>query len=133
MSYTESSEENRSHWEFEYTARVLADAAATKKVFRQSRVEWWEQQQKEVMATVRESGIDVSEAIGAAYSNTTAMHGPQITVRIDLQKKLSECHTKIREHQNAVREYDGWHQVLTANPEARLKLKHGDWLFFFGQ
>ena len=61
------------------------------------------------------------------------MAGPQVMVRGDLQKKLSECHTKSQSHQQAADEYDGWVQVLSANQEARLKLTQADWLYFFGK
>ena len=121
---------NRTDWEFEYTAKTLADAAVAKKAYRQERADWWEAEQKKLMAEVRESGLEINESVASQYA-TSATRGPQLSVRSDLQQKLAECHTKIREHLSAVREYDGWAQVLTANPEARLKLKHGDWLFFF--
>jgi hypothetical protein len=49
-----------------------------------------------------------------------------------LQRDLNECVTKIQQHRAAATEYDAWLQVLDANPEARLKLKHNDWMFFFG-
>jgi hypothetical protein len=44
-----------------------------------------------------------------------------------------ECQGKILEHDNLVRTYDGWVQVLQGNPEARVTLHHDDWLFFFGK
>lgn len=121
---------NRDHWDFEYTAKILADAALNKKKYREDRAKWWEEQQAKVKEEIKANGIDIDESVGAQYhSNST--RGPQIVIRADLQGKLAECHAKIREHLAAAREYDGWHQVLSANPESRLKLKHGDWLFFF--
>lgn len=124
---------NRAEWEFEYTASKLAEGAAKQKEFRIGRVEWWTEAKAMVMAEVKESGLEVSESVAAGISNYTQMAGPQVMVRGDLQKKLSECHTKIQTHQQAADEYDGWVQVLAANPEARLKLTHADWLFFFGK
>lgn len=127
---------NRNEWEFEYTASVLAEGAAKQKAFRQSRVEWWTAQKDAVMREVRESGVEITESLASAISTlnyTSAGHGPQVTVRADLQKKLSECHTKIQQHTQAVAEYDGWYQVLMANPESRQKLTQADWLYFFGK
>lgn len=87
------------------------------------------------MAEVRESGMEISESVAAQISNyaNSAMNGPQISVRADLQKKLAECHAKIQSHQQAADEYDGWIQVLSANAEQRLKLTQADWLYFFGR
>lgn len=123
----------RDEWEFEYTASKLAEGAAKQKDFRLGRAAWWKEAQAKVMAEVKESGLEVSESVAASISNYTQMAGPQVMVRVDLQKKLSECHTKIQSHQQAADEYDGWVQVLSANPEARLKLTQADWLYFFGK
>ncbi len=126
---------NRDGWEFEYTASKLAEGAAKQKDFRLGRVAWWTEAKAKVMAEVKESGLEVSESVAASISNyaSTQMAGPKVMVRADLQQKLSECHTKIQTHQQAADEYDGWVQVLAANPEARLKLTQADWLYFFGK
>jgi len=125
------------HIEFEYTASKLAEGAAHQKAHRLSRVEWWKQKKAEVMAEVKESGLEISESIASqsnyATSNALGGRGPQINVRSDLQQKLGECQQKIASHTQAAAEYDGWVQVLTANPEARLKLQQADWLYFFGK
>lgn len=131
-SFNQEASMNRTDWEFEYTAIMLARAAEAKKAYRQERADWWDAEQKKLMAEVRESGLEINESVASQYA-TSATRGPQLSVRHDLQQKLAECHTKIREHLSAVREYDGWAQVLNANPEARLKLKHSDWLFFFAE
>ena len=132
--YTNSGDKmNRKDWEFEYTAKELADAAALKRDYRQSRVEWWEKQKEEVMKEVKESGLEVSESLANGYTSNVG-RGPQVMVRSDLQTKLMECHERIQKHAGAVREYDGWTQVLEAQlPTNKLKLKHADWLFFFGK
>lgn len=127
----------RNEWAFDYIASKLAEAAATKREHHKQRLAWWNEQKDAVMAEVKESGIEVCESLALAYSNTSAgigqqVIGPQVMVRNDLQRKLTECHGKLKEHDAKAREYDGWHQVLTANPEARLKLHHDDWLYFFG-
>lgn len=127
----------RDEWKFEYTAMKLATGAMAQKDFRISRVEWWTEQKSKLMAEIKESGLEVNESLGAlanlSYANTTSANGPTISIRPDLQKKLSECHSKIQAHTQMVAEYDGWVQVLTANPENRLELTQSDWLFFFGK
>ena len=123
----------RNEWSFEYTASALAVAAKIKADHHRERLTWWEGQKAEVMAEVKESGIEVSESLANQYSNTTAMNGPQVMVRTDLQRKLTECHTKLKSHDSRIQEYDGWVQVLNANPESRLKLHQDDWLYFFGK
>lgn len=124
---------NRDQWEFDYTARNLADGAKSQREFRLGRVAFWQDAKTRTMVEVKESGIEVSESAGASVSNYTTGRGPQVMVRADLQGKLSECHTKIAEHQQAADDYAGWIQVLEANPEVRLKLTHADWLYFFGK
>lgn len=125
---------NRNEWEFEYTASKVADGAQAQAMFRTGRAEFWESKKAEVMATIRESGIEITESLAASLSNyTSAHHGPQVGIRADLQMKLTECHEKIKAHRKAVQEYEGWVQVLRANPEQRLKLTQGDWLYFFGK
>jgi hypothetical protein len=127
---------NRDEWEFEYTARDIADAAAKQKEYREGRVAAWLEAKQNVMAEIKESGLEVSESVAAGMANYTKSandYGPQVVIRHDLQKKLTECHEKIKTHQRAIDEYDGWVQVLSANPESRLKLKQSDWLYFFGK
>jgi histidinol-phosphate/aromatic aminotransferase/cobyric acid decarboxylase-like protein len=134
LNMMNSISEKRSAWTFEYTAARIAEGAAKQKAFRESRVEAWSKKKEALMQEVRDSGLEVSESAGAEFSNyTSAVRGPQLMVRSDLQAKLTECHGKIQQHQQAVAEYDGWYQVLLANPEARLQLTQQDWLYFFGK
>lgn len=123
---------NRNDWEFLYKASELAAAAQSKKEYREERVTWWEAKKAEVLAKVREEGLEISESLATSYMSN-AGHTPQISVKQEYQTQLRECQTKIQAHSNAARDYDGWVQVLSANPAAMLSLKHGDWLFFFGK
>lgn len=129
---------NRDDWEFEYTASTLATAAKSQRDFRLSRVEVWEGKKAEVMAKIKETGLTVHEGVAAGmqgtYSNSNSFpQGAQVMVDSTLQRDLSECVQKIQSHRVSATEYEGWLQVLDANPEARLKLKHDDWMFFFGK
>lgn len=126
---------NRDDWEFDYTASSLAKAAEGQRDYRQTRVVAWEKKKAEVMKRIREGGITVHESVAAGMANYTTSHqeGAQVMVDSTLQRDLNECVAKIRTHREAVQEYDAWAQVLNANPESRLKLKHDDWQFFFGK
>lgn len=132
MDYNVTTKNNRNDWEFEYSAADLAKAATNKKDYRQSRADWWKTALEQVTAEIKESGIEFNEGMAGNNFSVTSIQPPKITIRSDLQNKVKECHEKIHKHLSAVHEYDGWVQVLSANPEAKLKLKHGDWLFFFG-
>lgn len=128
--------DNRDDWEFEYTASNLAAAARGQRDFRLSRVKVWEEKKGEVMAKIKDTGLTVHEGVAAGMSNYTtsnAGHGATVMVDSTLQRDLNECVTKITSHRGSAAEYDAWLQVLEANPEARLKLKHADWMFFFGK
>src|SRR6267142_1284043 len=83
----------RSKWEFEYTAKNLAIAAEAQKQFRASRAKVWEQKKEEVIAKIKDSGLNVHESIAASLNlannnvnalkySTQHMAGPQITIRI---------------------------------------------------
>lgn len=127
---------NRDDWEFEYTAKNLASAAEAQRDFRKSRVEVWTAKKAEIMEKIRTSGLTVHEGVAAglsSYASNSSPGGAQVMVDTTLQRDLNECVSKIRTHSDAATEYDGWVQVLTANPESRLKLKHQDWMFFFGK
>lgn len=123
----------RDEWTFEYTASKLAEAAASKREKHQKKLTWWEEKKAETMKKVAESGIEVQDSVASMYSNTKGSFGPQIRIDAGLQRDLTECQDKIMEHHGKVSEYDGWVQVLTGNPEARLSLHHDDYLFFFGE
>ena len=126
----------RQDWGFDYTATKLAEAADQKKAFHQERLAWWKAKRVEVMTTIRAEGLEIDEKIALEYRNPKARdwdRGSQVMVRNDLQKDLSECLEKLGHHTQQVQQYDGWQQVLAANPEARVKLDIDDWLFFFGR
>ena len=126
-------EGNRGKWEFEYSALHLAEGAQAQKEFRLGRVAWWKEAKERVMSEIKESGVEISESVAADISNYTNTSGPQVMIRTDLQRKLTECHKKIREHQQAADVYEGWIQLLTAHKHDNLKLTQSDWLFFFGK
>jgi len=129
----------RNEWKFRYTASQLANAAKEKRDHHQSRLEWWNNKQKEVVAQIKENGLEVSEAstLASEYSiAASSAHwfgNAQLVVNTDYQKKLNECHQKIQSHKNKAAEFDGWLQMLESNPDAIVPLDSEDFLFFFGK
>ena len=123
---------NRDEWHFEYTASKLAEAAKAKMETHVAKRKWWEDKKGEVMAKVKESGIEIRDSVAASISSTKGGFGPQIEIDGGMQRDLTECQLKIREHDKLVRDYDAWVQVLSANADSRLKLDHEDYMFFFG-
>jgi len=126
----------RKDWGFEYTASNLATAAAAKMAFHRERLDWWKAKKDEVMNTIRSEGLEIDEKIALGYRNPKARdwdRGAQVMVRNDLQHDLDECLEKLGFHTDQLQQYDGWHQVLNANPETRLRLDIEDWLFFFAR
>lgn len=125
-------------WTFPVTADKLAEAAKSKHDHHIAREEWWSKKKAEVMAKIREEGLEVDESLvaedyGAKFSTANYGRGPQVSVRNDLLRDLTECVTKIREHYNKAREYSGWHEVLSSQGQRALDLHHDDWLFFFSK
>ena len=126
----------RKDWGFDYTATKLAEAAATKLVFHQERLDWWKTKRQEVMGTIRSEGLEIDEKLVMEFRSPKARdwdRSAQVLIRNDLQTDLSECLEKLSHHTQQVQQYDGWQQVLAANPEARVKLDIEDWLFFFAR
>ncbi|MGH8041532.1 MAG: hypothetical protein ACREPN_05760 [Rudaea sp.] len=124
----------RDQWRFEYAAGKLAEAAAVKMKFHRERLEWWKTKRKEVMDKIRSEGLEIDEKIAVGYVSPKAQdwqRSSQISVRDDLRSNLDECQTKLSHHTTQLRDYDGWHQALSANPDVPLRLHIDDWLFFF--
>lgn len=123
----------RTEWTFDYTASKLALAATEKRDIHTQKLAWWENKKAETMKNIRETGIEIRDSVASSYSNTKGAFGPQIEISEGMQRDLTECQNKILEHNRMVGEYEGWRQVLEANPEKQLPLSHEDWLFFFSK
>lgn len=121
----------RNEWEFDYSAKELLTASHEKVRFHEERLSWWETQKAAKMEEIRSSGLEVDEGIGAMISNT--YRGATVTIDMSLQRDLTECVEKTKEHREKLKIYDAWCQTFEANPNARLKLHHDDWIFFFGK
>lgn len=120
------------NWKFLYKAEVIAEGAKKKKAAAEVKFVWWEAKKKELMKTVPE-GIRVQESVASSYSNVKSSYGPQVVIDPTLQRSLSEVHSRLISLDQAIKEYDGWVQVLSSNPQSMLELNHEDWLYFFGE
>lgn len=124
----------RDEWAFGYTAKQLADAALAKKQHHEERLKWWQEKQQAVIDEVKDKGLEVSQQIASEYAVSQAIRGAQLVVKNDYQQKLNECHMKIQSHGARAKEYDGWHQMLSAQlPTHSVSLDVEDFLFFFGK
>ena len=125
----------RDEWKFDYPASKITEAAVIKLQFHRERFDWWKNKKEQVIAQIRAEGLEIDENIALEYVSPKSRdweRGAQVTVRDDLRKDLDECLKKLAYHTGLINDYDGWHQILVANPEAMLGLDHSDWLFFFG-
>lgn len=121
----------RDKWEFHFAAGQVADAALKKVAHHADRLAFWEGAKARVLKEVAEKGIEVSEAEGGV-SNTVRGYGPQVMVRADLQKRLTECHLKMQEHAKRKADYEAWEAALRTRTVETLHLHADDYLYFFG-
>lgn len=124
----------RHEWTFKYAGWKLAEAAIEQRAYREQRLAEREKKKEAAEQQIRWNGIEITESIAeklANYSNPG--FGPQITVDQKLLREYSECIEGIKRNRELLRQYDGWIQVLQANPDQQLELDHEDWLFFFGK
>lgn len=132
-------EVNRDEWEFTYTAEAVWRAATEQLAFRKTRIEFWEKAKSKMMTDIRASGINVheSQAEKLQYAASNTGGGPTLTIDPGMQRDLTECVTKLKQHRDAAAGYDGWVQLLKQHRDAAqsmcLKLKHADWMYFFGK
>lgn len=125
----------RDEWVFNYKIETIAEATTNKLQFHQDRLKWWKEKKEQVMAKIREDGLEIDENIVMEYLSPKSRdweRGAQVTVRDDLKKDLDECLKKLAHHTAFIDDFNGWNQLLVGNPNATLGLDHSDWLFFFG-
>ncbi len=123
----------RKEWQFEYNTKQVLGAARAKANHHAERLKWWEGQQAEVMAKMRESGIEISQSLAMQYGQTQANFAPNVSIKPDVQRELNECFQKISEHKSKQADYACWVEILSAtNDGHNLSLDHDDWLHFFG-
>lgn len=125
----------RDGWKFDYTALRLAEAAQHRMDWHRERLAFWGARREETLATIRSEGLEIDEKIVIGVHTPKARdweRANRVTVRDDLRQQLDEVLHKLKEHTERLVEYDGWRQMLAANPEAWLSLDIADWLYFFG-
>lgn len=133
----EQPQTNRTDWEFEYTGAAVLKGAQDQLAYRQGRLALWEQKKAELIEKIKASGLVMTESVSEKMANYTAAVRGRASVKLDIdpamQADLDEILAKIDTHRGLAASYEAWVQVLTANPHQVLRLKHGDWMFFFGK
>lgn len=128
---------NRSQWKFTYPADKLLAAATAKMSWHEERLKWWATKRDETKDKIRSEGIEIDESVAFGtdnyLSNKSTHRGPQVTIKNDLLTDLNECSQKVSEHQEKIKGYDAWMQVLASQGQATLELHQDDWLYFFGK
>ena len=125
----------RNEWTFEHTAARLAHAADAKITHHQERLAFWRAKREEVLETIRSEGLEIDEKIVLEHATPKARdweRANRVTIRDDLRYRLDECLDKLRAHTDKLAQYEGWSQLLLANPEQRVALDLEDWMFFYG-
>lgn len=123
---------NRKTWEFPYPADKLLAAAQAKFDHHHGRQHWWQYKRDEVMAKIKEGGIEIDESVAAPFTGKS-YRDPSVQLDVGLVRDMDECLAKVREHRDKATEYDGWVQVLGSQGQTMLPLHVDDWLFFFSK
>lgn len=129
----------RNEWTVPYTGLTLAGAAEAKKLFHKERHEWWAEKRAEVIEKIKSDGLEVTDSIvdelsKTGYANTASMgHGPTVQIDAALQNHLAEAHSKMKQHEKLVKEYDAWAQMMHSQRDAIFNLQLDDWTYFFGK
>ncbi|HET8941529.1 MAG TPA: hypothetical protein VFN13_06045 [Rudaea sp.] len=127
----------REEWQFEYAAGKLAQAAADKMKYHKDRLAWWLAKRKEILDEIRTQGLEFDEKLvmsaGVSPKGRDWDNAARVSIRDDLRDGIEESQRKLAWHTNQLRDYEGWHQALSANTDVPLRLDINDWLFFFGK
>ena len=133
----------RNEWEVKYTGRRLAEAAQAKKTYHAERHKVWSGKEEDVMVEIKSSGMEINRSLvdemrktnQYSISNSANLGFPSttVTIRADLLQKLQEAGLKIRQHEDLIKQYDAWVQMMEAHQENQFELNHDDWMFFFGK
>ncbi len=112
---------NRINWKFSYAASRLLDAAATKQAWHQGRLNWWADKRDDVKKTIKAEGIEIDESVAFGtdnyMGNKSTYRNSSVNIRADLVTDLTECVNKVSEHQNKIKDYAAWVQVLASQGE----------------
>lgn len=127
----------RGNWSFTYTAGQLAYGAQKQKEYREERVRIWKALYAQQEEELRSKGITISTSVAAAMSiSSTYLKGGQsagarIQIDPELERKVLECESKVKEHERLRDEYEGWIQTLSAQQDKELEVTQQDFLYFF--
>jgi hypothetical protein len=102
----------RNEWVVSFEAGEVAAAARAKREHHERRLTYWRGRHEEAQVEMRESGIELDEAVNYAYSNSM-----QPRVNSAVWQKFMDCHKKVEEHRFKVDTYRAWERALTVAAE----------------
>lgn len=113
----------RSHWHFLFSGKEVAEAAAKKATYHRERLEFWKLEADLAESKLREKGVE--------FRSYPVTGGEQLNVVLDtdLQKRLQECKSKVRDHETELRRYELW-GVACARVHGELGLDCDDIEYF---
>ncbi len=126
----------RTEWLFEYVGSKLAEAARARLIHHRDRLTWWQSRKEEILTKIRSEGLEVDENVALTLPHPKARdweRGANVMIRNDLQQDLDQCLRKLAFHSGQSNQYEGWVEVLAANPGQTMRLDYEDWQFFFGK
>lgn len=127
---------NRHTWNFPYGADKLLIAAMDKKTYHEGRMKWWADKRDETKTKLQASGIEISESVAASANNsfsTSNYRGHTVSLNHEMVNNMNECVEKVRTHENLIKEYSAWVEVLASQGQSSFNLNQDDWLYFFGK
>lgn len=120
----------RNNWTFRFDARTLSKAAKEKIEHHEGRLRFWESELEKADISLRETGVEFRETPHVNNSYSTTMQNVQVIVDPQKQAHLSNCQTKVRDHQFKVHDYGTFLRAFETNPRAELDLTVEDMEFF---
>jgi len=109
---------------FSYAGGVLASACADQVTYHEERLEFWEAEQGQAEARLRESGVEFRVRPVTGGERLDAVVDPQ------RQARLNECYAKVEQHRRQVEDFQRWQRSFETNSEAAFELDAEDVAYF---
>ena len=97
---------------FQFKAAEISAAACEEAAYHSSRITWWESEQELAIKLAREAGIEIRE------HEITGGKNVEVVVDVSITKRLSQCATKIANHQSAADRFTIEAAAYGSQPEA---------------
>lgn len=115
---------NRQNLKFEYTCRILLSFVQSKIDHEEERLVFWGGEYDQAKKLLKEAG--------AQFREQPITGGTRVEIVIDplLQRRFDECATKVKEHENKLKQYERWKRVFRSNISETVELDMDDIEFF---